>query len=461
MIERDQHVDRLLRDAMQAPLRAETADCLDVETLAAWSEGSLDASERTRAEAHAATCTRCQSLLAAMIRTEPIVATPRPSPFRTWLLILGPAMGAAAAVALWFAVDRSPLLPAQPAATVARLESQAVSKDREELKGRLDRDAAAETKPSAPAAAPSAVDNFRTREADKVLGDDRIAGLRKKEAAKTLDDVAPADAKRPAEPPRSMTPPPEPAPQAPPPPPSTGRADRAQVAEAQPQLQNQSAAQNQMQNSTRNSGPSQMQNQAPAPASPSQNAGQVSQAAAASGERRANETAGAIAGARVIPESETVVTTTATQPKAAARGGATPAAAQDAARVQGFTGGRQEAAASFEVPTPNAQIRYRVVDGRTVQRTTDAGKTWTTVHVVLTSLLRIGSAPSPTVCWLAGTSGIIVTTSDGVTWRQAKAPEAADITAITATSTNAASVITANGRAFTTINGGQSWAGPK
>ena len=125
MDERDQHVDRLLREAMAGPVRAESADCLDVEALAAWAEGSLDASNRARAEAHAATCTRCQRMLAAMIRTAPIAAAAPASPFRKWVMMLGPALGVAAAVALWFAVDRPSRTTEPEVMTMARSENAA------------------------------------------------------------------------------------------------------------------------------------------------------------------------------------------------------------------------------------------------------------------------------------------------------------------------------------------------
>ena len=45
-------------------------------------------------------------MLAVMVRTTPVASASARSPIRKWLMLLGPAMAAAAAVALWVAVDR-------------------------------------------------------------------------------------------------------------------------------------------------------------------------------------------------------------------------------------------------------------------------------------------------------------------------------------------------------------------
>src|SRR5215471_13438160 len=69
-----------LRDGLEPPQETQetTSGCLDAETLAAWSEGTLGRRDRADAEAHAATCARCQAMLAAMAKTAP------PLPTRTW-----------------------------------------------------------------------------------------------------------------------------------------------------------------------------------------------------------------------------------------------------------------------------------------------------------------------------------------------------------------------------------------
>ena len=117
--DRDHAVEQWLR---QTPIAGERADaCLDAETMAAWTEGTLDAPLRSMAEAHAATCGRCQEMLAIMLRTTPVATASAGSPIRKWLMMLGPALAAATAVALWIAVDRRPA--PTPVDTLAKQEA--------------------------------------------------------------------------------------------------------------------------------------------------------------------------------------------------------------------------------------------------------------------------------------------------------------------------------------------------
>ncbi len=117
--DRDRSLEQWLRTT---PIPGASAEqCFDADTLAAWAEGVLEGPARAAAEAHAARCGRCQAMLAVMART-----TPTPSPatgtfLRKWMTMLGPAVAAAAAVALWFAVDerRAPSVPDTAATQIA------------------------------------------------------------------------------------------------------------------------------------------------------------------------------------------------------------------------------------------------------------------------------------------------------------------------------------------------------
>lgn len=97
-----------LRDATTTPSPEGEPGCLDAETLAAWSDNVLGARERAAAETHAASCARCQMLLAAMARTAPPFA-PRHwwrMPAVGWLVPLG---AAAIAIVVWVNAPRAPL----------------------------------------------------------------------------------------------------------------------------------------------------------------------------------------------------------------------------------------------------------------------------------------------------------------------------------------------------------------
>jgi len=70
---RDEAMDRLLRQRLAGPIDSGIASgaCLDGEALAAWSEGSLPASDAARIESHVSQCARCQAVFAVFARTAP------------------------------------------------------------------------------------------------------------------------------------------------------------------------------------------------------------------------------------------------------------------------------------------------------------------------------------------------------------------------------------------------------
>src|SRR4051812_26497066 len=99
----------LLRETLDGRMTPErAAGCLDTQTLAAWSEGTLNPRDRQAIEEHASDCARCQALLAAMVTIAPPV-----SPSRWWrpstVGWLAPLAAAAAAILLWVTVPRAPL----------------------------------------------------------------------------------------------------------------------------------------------------------------------------------------------------------------------------------------------------------------------------------------------------------------------------------------------------------------
>jgi hypothetical protein len=104
--ERDQSVDRLLRQALKAPRRAAVTDlCLDPETLAAWLDGRLSGAALDGAQRHLADCARCQDLVGTLARINPTVPVTKPARApRQWLAWLVPLTAAAAAAAVWVAL---------------------------------------------------------------------------------------------------------------------------------------------------------------------------------------------------------------------------------------------------------------------------------------------------------------------------------------------------------------------
>jgi hypothetical protein len=93
-----------------------------------------------------------------------------------------------------------------------------------------------------------------------------------------------------------------------------------------------------------------------------------------------------------------------------------------------------------------------------VERSNDAGVAWQPVALpALTTSLSVGSAPTNTVCWLAGRAGTVLLSTDGTTFRQVTKPVDADLVSVRATDARSATVRTADGRTFATADGGVTW----
>src|SRR6185503_8403919 len=101
-------------------LRADAAratvsdECIDAETIAAWSDGALPAAGAARIETHLSQCPHCQALLAALVRSAPPTIAPSRSIWQRWQLRwVVPIAAAASALALWIAIpsDRREVAP--------------------------------------------------------------------------------------------------------------------------------------------------------------------------------------------------------------------------------------------------------------------------------------------------------------------------------------------------------------
>jgi hypothetical protein len=467
---RDHSVEQWLR---KTPAPAAPGDlCLDAETLAAWAEGELSGAERVSAEVHASTCARCQAMLAVMVRTTPVPAASSGSAIRKWLMMLSPAMAAAAAVALWFAVDQrqppvssavdslskeqvaastSPLAEPAPASAAAPAPAESdrttqitpSSRDaqtQEQLAqseladGRRNREASPPSAADVPATAARA--NER-KDLGTARRSETASGLDRPPAAAPIASLPPPPPPAPMPAPRPAEPVPAEGLQAaagnrtPPAAAPSGPAPQQQANQAQNQFANQNQAAVQIQSPAVQTQQTQSQSQAPR-----------QQAPAALEER---VIVSEKPGGRVAADS--------TDPgRAAGRGGATGGLA-DAAKLA-----YRAKPGEFEIAVAASSVRWRVVDGRTVQRSLDAGADFSTLYTADGGvLLTAGAAPSATVCWLVGRSGAVVLTTDGRVWQRSTFPEQVDLTAVTASDARTATVTTGDGRRFGTSDGGRTW----
>lgn len=355
--ERDESVERMLRQTLRASPQGEvTGSCLDVETLAAWVDGSLRASALLVAEAHAADCARCQSLVGAMVRTAAAVEPAAERVQRRWLAWLVPLTAAAAVVTLWV------IVPLEPRATRA---------------------------PASP------VTDGLTQAAD-----------------------TPSPAEVPTPPPAGPGEPPQ----------AAAAPERRAPAEAPGRM---------------------LDSQPPGAELKKEQVGRLE--ADALPRRNAAEASAASAGAAALP-------VVPTPPSAAGLPEAPPATLEASRARTAQTGNAvaERAAPRFEIVSPDPLVRWRV--GRPgVERSTSGGSNWDPVPTGVAADLTAGAAPSPTVCWLVGRAGVVLLSTDGRTWRRLPFPEATDLASVRAADARTASVSAADGRVFSTSDGGVTW----
>jgi hypothetical protein len=112
-------MDRLLERTARARGGARPpAACLDAETMAAWMDGTLTATERAAVETHTAGCDRCLAVLAAIATTTPPASERPPAPWlpARWLV---PLTSVAVAMIAWVLIQgppgsQSPVPPPAP-----------------------------------------------------------------------------------------------------------------------------------------------------------------------------------------------------------------------------------------------------------------------------------------------------------------------------------------------------------
>jgi photosystem II stability/assembly factor-like uncharacterized protein len=116
--------------------------------------------------------------------------------------------------------------------------------------------------------------------------------------------------------------------------------------------------------------------------------------------------------------------------------------------------------------TPSSSTLWRAGKSGTIERSTDAGKTWSPQASPSQEDWLAGAAASDTVCWLVGRNGAIARTTDGTRWERVAPPSQAaaavgnksqDWVSITASDVQSATITAGDGRRFATQNGGKTW----
>ena len=401
----DKPAAEMLRRSLAPPSGIE-GGCPDPEILAAYFERSLDAGETARHELHFSECARCREQLAAMVRAgesvgvvasqggrEASSAWSRPWDWR----FMVPAFAALLiAAGVWYAVR-----PAQP-----RLVAMSTQPESLVAPGPQ-----APTEANAPAPPPVSTPAPEAKsEREPKFAETQSPALKKPEsiaASTNLSTGAGVIAGV-----------------------NSAAVDKKEIEPAAADQAGSAAASNTAQSLELPA--------APAPREPAASP----QPSATSGGAPAG-ISGFSAARAMTRSKQTLAAPTAAGPIAQDKAGALQATAEHAATAL--------------IHTPDPRILWRIAEGGFVERTTDGGETWEGQLPDANAQLIAGAAPTSKICWLAGSGGIILLTTDASNWKTISPPAPVDFVAITAKGASSATVTAADGRKFTTTDGGKRW----
>ena len=189
----------------------------------------------------------------------------------------------------------------------------------------------------------------------------------------------------------------------------------------------------------------------------------------------ANALAGAVRDAAGSPAAAAVAPSEVTAPLASAAAAAPERSAAESAPAPAPTVALQRSAAvppaAFKASarmldaqpsttvivssSPNSV--WRIAASGAVEHSSDRGSTWEVQSTGVTARLTAGASPAPSICWLVGPQGIVLLTTDLRSWRRIAFPETVDLVSVRASDDKTATVGTADGRAFSTTDGGRTW----
>lgn len=154
----------------------------------------------------------------------------------------------------------------------------------------------------------------------------------------------------------------------------------------------------------------------------------------------------------------------ATLPAPAAMPAPAPAAAPppaavalEAPAIGGLQKSARQASAAIEIATLDPSLGWRIVGDR-IERSGDAGRTWTVRRQSADDRIAAGSAPSNSVAWFVGAAGrVLLTTDSGATFSDVSLAEPLDLASVAAIDARNATIFSVVGRRFRTDDGGRTW----
>jgi hypothetical protein len=431
--DRDRAAAGLLRRslAQSAGAQGSEADCPAPDILAAYYERSLDSAETARCELHFSQCTRCREQLSAMARADEFSAAREQTPERQagWVWLwnwrwLAPAAAVIVIAIVWAA--RHPV-PPRTAEQKSPAPLVAMSQPAERPLYPPAQEPLPRAKVAEPGASGAAESNARAK-ANSSLDVARSAPLQqmpaptpRKESAENLPLRARNDTQLDA----------------------LAKADQAsKLAAAQGVV----AGKAEPNISAGASAPVPSAAPVPPPAAP------------APGEK------GMMASETVTVEAEGTVNalktkqTAAPKPEQAKQSAASAMASNYSVLSESVVvKNAEERSAETLIRTSDPNVLWRLTRGGFVESSLDGGATWQGQLPNLNAHLVAGSAPTAKICWLVGRNGIILLTRDGTKWKTIPPPVVADFVAVAARDARSAALTAADGRKFTTADGGKHW----
>ena len=134
------------------------------------------------------------------------------------------------------------------------------------------------------------------------------------------------------------------------------------------------------------------------------------------------------------------------------------AAAAPSATVAEFPAAASPAATAQRMQFGSPLTRWRVLASGQVERSLTNGASWEPTAIDPPAFVTAGAAPSAAVCWLVGRRGVVLSSTDaGAHFSRVAPPAVVNLVSVRATDSLHATVGAADGRTFTTSNGGASW----
>jgi uncharacterized membrane protein YgcG len=437
--DRDPLDDRLLRRALRPNEPASAEACLDAESLAAWASGTLTADAAEDVDRHLATCARCQALLATFAATEdatvqnsdtrtsnvevaPTVVPFRARPVARWIPLVVGTM--AASLLIWMAWPRP--VPADRAdqTMAAATPPPVVAVPRPPVPSILEQ------------ARPGAQANAAAAESKSTIADARSANTGKGRAVAPSASANQRATLAPAAPPA-----PRPAPMPVPYPTAVtaGAGVSAPTFIPPPAAVGAGAAA-----------------ATPTPARPEIVALRGSSTDAMAKTEAPSRVIAEFSSPATPPQAmaQPLVTGTAGAGGAGRAGGGGRGGGGGGGAAGGGGGART---GSLVANRAVSRVNWRVLASGQVERSVTGGDTWAPVTISPPAVILGGAAPSPSVCWLVGRTGIVLLSTDGITFSRVFFPDVSDLRSVIAIDEREATVTTTDGRAFKTDDGGRTW----